>query len=194
MYYEIKEFVSKLVSLSNTSPRATLHIRFLPVQFNNLKRGIMRKTWNRLYIWLKLGLIFSITFNTVTFANQYREQEEMRALIKQARDAWVARDAEALAQLFTPNGEIIVPGQRWQGQMKIREEVTRFAHHYSDVKIDIKRIIVEDNQASVEWDYEDTEKATSLRNKADDVIVVDFKDGRISRWREYFDTKTPVIP
>ena len=62
------------------------------------------------------------------------------------------------------------------------------------MRIDIKRIIIADNQASLEWNYEDTEKATNLRNKANDVIVVDFKDGRISRWREYFDTKTPLIP
>jgi len=55
--------------------------------------------------------------------------------IEQARDAWVARDANALAQLF--NGELIVPGQRWQGRAKIREEVTHFAQQYSDVKIDI---------------------------------------------------------
>ncbi|MBW4664217.1 MAG: nuclear transport factor 2 family protein [Chroococcus sp. CMT-3BRIN-NPC107] len=118
----------------------------------------------------------------------------MRTLIKQARDAWVARDAEALARLFTLDGEIIVPGQRWQGQVKIREEVTRFARDYSDVKINIKRIIIEHNQAAVEWNYEDTQKATNLRNQADDVIIVDFKDGRISRWREYFDTKTPLVP
>lgn len=154
----------------------------------------MRKTWNSLYIWLNLGLIFYATFSIIFFANQYKKQAEMRTLINQARDAWVARDAEALAQLFTPNGEVIVPGQRWQGRVKIREEVTRFAHHYSDVRIDIKRIIIADNQASLEWNYEDTEKATNLRNKANDVIVIDFKDGRISRWREYFDTKTPLIP
>jgi len=154
----------------------------------------MRKTWSSLYRLLNLGLISYATFSIIFFANQYKKQEEMRTLINQARDAWVARDAEALAQLFTLDGEIIVPGQRWQGQVKIREEVTRFAHHYSDVKIDIKRIIVEDNQASVEWDYKDTEKATNLRNKANDVIVIDFKDGRISRWREYFDIKTPLMP
>lgn len=85
-----------------------------------------------------------------------------------------------------------MPGQRWRGQAKIRQEVTRFAQQYSDVKIDIRRIIVKDNQAAVEWYYEDTEKATGLRNKADDAIIVDFKDGQISRWREYFDTKTPA--
>lgn len=154
----------------------------------------MRKILNsRLLKWLGLGLIFfGMAFSTDVFASQDSKQDDMRTLLKQARDAWVARDADALARLFAPDGEIIVPGQRWQGQAKIREEVTRFAQQYSDVKIEIKRIIVKDNQAAVEWYYEDTEKATGLRNKADDAIIVDFKDGRISRWREYFDTKTPA--
>ena len=138
-----------------------------------------------------LGLIFFITAFSAGASNQHMKQEDIRMLVEKARDAWVARDANILAQLFTPDGEIIVPGQRWQGQAQIREEVARFAQQYSHVKIDIRRIIVEDNQAAVEWYYEDTETATGLRNKADDVIVIDFKDGRISRWREYFDSKTP---
>jgi len=117
--------------------------------------------------------------------------EDIRALINKAREAWVAQDADALAQMFTPDGEIIVPGKKWRGQTRIREEINDFARQYSDVKIDIQRILIENNQASVEWYYEDTEKATGRRNKADDVIIVDFKDGMISRWREYFDTKTP---
>ena len=142
---------------------------------------------------LGLGLIFfSLAFSTDAFAEQYMKPEEVRTLIEQARDAWVARDADAFAQMFVPDGELIVPGERWQGRAKIRAEVAHFAQQYSDVKIGIRRIIVEGNQAVVEWHYEDTENATGLRNQADDAIIVDFKDGHISRWREYFDDKTPA--
>lgn len=119
--------------------------------------------------------------------------EEIRIAIAQAKDAWVARDDKALAALFAPDGEIIVPGQRWQGQERIRQEVTHFAQHYSDVRIEIRQVIVESDRAVVEWYYEDTENATGYRNKADDVIVINFKEGRISRWREYFDTETPKL-
>lgn len=153
----------------------------------------MLKNWVLKVLKLSaLGLVFFIAASSIGATNQQMKQEDIRTLIKQVRDAWVARDADALVQLFTPDGEIIVPGERWRGRTKIREEVSRFAQQYTDVNIDIRRIIVEDNQAAVEWYYEDTEKATGLRNKADDVVIVDFKDGRISRWREYFDSKTPV--
>lgn len=146
---------------------------------------------SKLLIWLGLGLILSVTFSTAAFAAHHEMQKDIPTLIEHARNAWVARDANAITQMFAPNGELIVPGQRWQGREEIRVGVARFTQQYVDVKIDIQRVIVEGNQAIVEWHYEDTEKATGVRNKAEDAIVIDFKDGLIDRWREYFDNKTP---
>ncbi|MEH2258416.1 MAG: nuclear transport factor 2 family protein [Nostoc sp.] len=143
--------------------------------------------------WLVLGTIFvSLTFSTPLFVIQSMNQQDMQILIEKAKDAWVAQDVDALVQLFTVDGELIVPGQCWRGQEGIQEGLTHFKQQYLDIKIDIQRIIIGASQAAVEWYYEDTEKATGLRNKADDVIVVDFKDSQISRWREYFDTQTPT--
>ncbi|WP_035140092.1 nuclear transport factor 2 family protein [Fischerella sp. PCC 9605] len=116
---------------------------------------------------------------------------EIPNLIHQAKDAWVALDGDALAQLFTLDGELIVPGQKWQGQAKIREAVSRLGQQSKEIKIDIQRIIISGDQAVVEWHYEETEKATNHHTSTDDAIVIDFQDGRISRWREYFDTETP---
>jgi len=119
--------------------------------------------------------------------------DEIRAMIEQAGQAWVAGDADAFAALFTPDGEFIVPGKRLQGQAAIREVLARFAERYSDVRVDIRRTISDGDQAVVEWYWEDTKNATGVRNRADDAIVVDFKDGRISRWREYIDTQSPAV-
>lgn len=47
--------------------------------------------------------------------------EEIRSVIKQAGDAWMAGDADAFASLFLANGEFIVPGNRWVGQAEIRK-------------------------------------------------------------------------
>ena len=154
----------------------------------------MEKLWkSSLPRWLGLGLIlFGIAFSTSGMANSDRQNNEIPTLIEQARDAWMTRDADAFAQLFALNGELIVPGGRWQGRAKIREEISRFTQQYSQVHIDIRGIIVDGNQAAVEWHYEDTEKATGKRHRADDAIIVDFREGKITRWREYFDTKTPV--
>ncbi len=145
-----------------------------------------------LSVWLVLGLLIcNLTLSMNVLAAQQMKQKDILKLIDRARNAWIARDADAITQLFTSDGELIVPGRRWRGQGEIREQVSQFAREYLDVKIDIERIIVEGDQAVIEWHYEDTEKATGLRNRVNDVIVVDFKGNRISRWREYFDDRTP---
>jgi ketosteroid isomerase-like protein len=61
------------------------------------------------------------------------------------------------------------------------------------VTIAIQRILVDGNQAAVEWHYEDTEKATGKRSYSDDAIVIEFQNGRTSYWREYFDTNSSSI-
>ncbi len=159
-----------------------------------IEKKSLGKIWMaKLSKWIVIALIFGVLVSSVyVFVNQSKRQQDVESLIEKAREAWIAQDADALTQLFTPDGELMIPGQMWLGQGRIREEVTHFAQRYKDVKIDIQRIIVDHNQAAVQWHYEDTEKNTGRRNQADDVIIVDFKDGRISRWREYFDTKTPA--
>jgi uncharacterized protein (TIGR02246 family) len=114
--------------------------------------------------------------------------QDIRSTIELARKAWIDRDADALAELFTEDGTLIVPGQRWQGQTRIRSQIAKFARDYTDVSITIERIIIDGDRAAVEWHYEDTEKATGKRNRSDDAIVLEVQNGRISYWREYFDT------
>lgn len=117
--------------------------------------------------------------------------EQVEQLIRQAREAWMNGDGESFATLFLPDGELIVPGMRWRGQDAIHETVTEFASSHSAVKIEIRRILVAGNSAVVEWYWEDTENKTGQRSRAEDAIVVDFKDGRIERWREYIDAESP---
>lgn len=122
--------------------------------------------------------------------------EQIRQLIEQARDAWIAGDADAFAALFRQTGEFVVPGQVYRGPDAIRSAVVEFAAGHSNVAIDLHRVIIDSNQdtvqAVVEWHWEDTETKTGKRTQADDAIVVDIQAGQISRWREYIDTATPA--
>lgn len=122
------------------------------------------------------------------------EPEEIRAIVQKARQAWMMGDAEALAALFTSSGKLIVPGQTYQGVAAIRAAASDFFSTHSDVKIEIRQIIVEGSQAMLEWHWEDTEIATGKQTQADDAIAIDFQSGQISRWREYIDTANPKSP
>ena len=117
--------------------------------------------------------------------------EEMRAAILNQIHAWEAGDADRLADGFTPDGGLVVSGKRIAGREALQATVRRFSGRHSDVKVVVHRIIFGENCAAVEYRWEDTKNETGERYLADDAVWVDFREGRISRWREYWDNETP---
>lgn len=120
------------------------------------------------------------------------QAEAIRDLIRRAGRAWVTGDADAFASLFADDGEFVVPGRRWQGRQAIRDALARFAQSHTGVQVEIRDILVQGDRAAVEWRWQDTDLQTGAVHTADDVIVVDFREGRIVGWREYIDAKTPA--
>jgi uncharacterized protein (TIGR02246 family) len=163
--------------------------------------------WSRIFLAaIATGIVFGFSlFSAVTAMppllseNRYpgaikvMKPEAIQSLIQSARVAWVKRDAYAWANLFVPDGEMIVHGHHWVGQDAIRKSLKDFAAGVAEVKIDIRRIMIEGNQAAVEWHWQDQDKASGRRSQADDAIVIDFKANRIARWREYIDKETPAL-
>jgi len=117
--------------------------------------------------------------------------DEMRTAILNQIRAWEQGDAEGLAKGFTPDGEIVVSGKLIKGRDALRATVVRFSGRHSDVKVSLHRIIFDENCAAVEYRWEDTKNETGERYIADDAVWVDFHDGLIARWREYWDHETP---
>lgn len=138
-----------------------------------------------------IGLLLFFIFAGVEHAIAVLPNPELiRSIIEQVKDCWIEGKADTLASLFTPDGELIVPGYRWKGKDAIRQAAADFAKNTASVKIEIHQIIIEGNHAAVEWSWEDT-AVTGQKNPADDAIVIDFAGDKIKRWREYIDTKTP---
>ncbi len=115
----------------------------------------------------------------------------MRAAILGQISAWEQGDAETLAAAFAPRGEIVVSGKRIMGHKALHDTVVRFASRHREVQVTVHRMLFGDDCAAVEYRWEDTKVETGERYVADDAVWVDFKDGRITRWREYWDNETP---
>lgn len=139
-------------------------------------------------------LIFIFAIYPVTALSQTHQltPPEIRTMIHQARDAWVTGDATAFATLFTADGELIVPGQRWQGRRAIETETANFVQQFS-VAIEIQKILVEGNHAAVAWDWQETPKAGGQTRQTQDAILIEFEAGHIRCWREYIDGETSAI-
>jgi uncharacterized protein (TIGR02246 family) len=117
--------------------------------------------------------------------------EDMQAAILHQIRAWEQGDAEGLANGFTPDGEIVVSGKVIPGREALQATVRRFSGRHSDVKVTLGRIVYGEECAAVEYRWEDTKNETGQRYVADDAVWVDFRDGLICRWREYWDNETP---
>ena len=139
-----------------------------------------------------LMMLFISPAVTAPSSIQQLSPPEIRVIIQQAKETWVGGNAVAFAALFTEDGELIVPGQRWQGRSAIEKEAANFAKQFS-VAIEIQKVIVEDNQAVVAWDWKETPKAGGSPRQTQDAILIEFETGHIRRWREYIDAETPTI-
>jgi uncharacterized protein (TIGR02246 family) len=115
----------------------------------------------------------------------------MRAVIVGMLASWEQADADALASSFTEDGELVAPGRVLKGRDALFAAATRFATRHSDVTVIIHRFVFGSESAAVEYRWEDIRNETGERNIADDVAWVDFRDGLIARWREYWDHETP---
>jgi uncharacterized protein (TIGR02246 family) len=115
------------------------------------------------------------------------DAEHIRSIIIIARDAWINGNADNFVDLFLSDGEFIVPGQSLTGQLAIRQAMVNFTAAYSEIQIQIHRILIDGEQAAVEWTWCDMENKSGLRQYAEDAILVDFREGKIQRWREYID-------
>lgn len=117
-------------------------------------------------------------------------QDEIRAAILNQIRAWEQGDAEGLANGFTPDGEIVVSGKVIKGREELKATATRFSSRHRDVNVTLHRILCGENCAAVEYRWEDTKNENGARYIADDAVWVDFRDGLIWRWREYWDNET----
>jgi uncharacterized protein (TIGR02246 family) len=114
--------------------------------------------------------------------------EEVRELVERQAHAWVVENIELALPDFAPDAIFQTPGGRFEGRDQIREIANKFFQSATNLKVTITRLIFDGQAGAVEWTWEETVRATSLRHMAEDAIVFEIVDGQIVYWREYFDT------
>ena len=112
--------------------------------------------------------------------------------IETAKRAWLEGDGQTFVDLFTPDGEFVVPGSRQQGKDAILAAFQAFTATHTVKSIAIRNLVVQGNGAMLEWSWEEQEKQTGEVTRMEDAIAIDFRGSFIQRWREYIDATSPA--
>ena len=116
-------------------------------------------------------------------------RDEVWALLQARARAWEEGDLEAIAVGYAPDVVLIAPGGiRLAGLAALRESNARYFAEYTDIRVELKRVILDGDQGALEWTWSETRRADGKRRSVDDAIVFELRAGKIVYWAEYFDT------
>ncbi len=117
-------------------------------------------------------------------------ESNIQNLVKRQAKAWETGDVSRIIQDFAPNATFIAAGYTFEGIDAIKKTAADYFKAFTDVKVTIKRIIIEHNKGAVEWDWSERNKKTGERSQAEDAIIFEVQeDGKIIYWREYIEKK-----
>ena len=105
-------------------------------------------------------------------------------------EAWETGNVSAIVADFAPEGVFIAGNFVFKGTAAIKKAAEDYFQEFADTKVEIKRIILEESQGAIEWNWSDRNIATNQISKAEDAIIFELKnDGKIVYWREYIEKK-----
>ncbi|MGB0564658.1 MAG: MFS transporter, partial [Spirulinaceae cyanobacterium] len=111
---------------------------------------------------------------------QATQHKQLKTIVLQAARACEAKDAEAFAALFMPEGEIHLPKQTIQGRAAIATVTQDYLASCGPITIEVQQVIVKGgDRAHVRWQW--SEPGKQRLNQ----LELQFKAGQIQRWQEF---------
>ncbi|AFZ34311.1 hypothetical protein Sta7437_0717 [Stanieria cyanosphaera PCC 7437] len=124
------------------------------------------------------------------FLGQMNSEQAIQAMVERQAYAWENADSSAIVQDFAENAIFIAAGTKFEGKEVIKQAAEDYFEQFTNTKVTIKRIIIDEFQGAVEWNWSDRNKKTGKNSQAEDAIIFELKDGKIVYWREYIEKKS----
>lgn len=153
------------------------------INFNLDRNGLMLKTLIGCFLPLIIFLI--IIMGKIDPGIATTEIVQRQAL------AWQTGNVSTIVNDFAPNGVFIAGNFTFRGIAEIKKAAEDYFKGFSDTKVEIKRVIIDNLQGAVEWNWRDRNIATNQVSYAEDAIIYQLnKNGKIIYWREYIEKKS----
>ncbi|WP_072620804.1 MFS transporter [Spirulina major] len=108
-----------------------------------------------------------------------------RALVEQAMQTCMARDASGFAALFTDAAELVLKHQVITGRDAIAQITADYFTTCTEITITLTHLLIQSDRAELDWHWSDTKGDRANH------ITLDLHNGKIQRWHEA-DQPTPA--
>ncbi|MGF1590981.1 MAG: nuclear transport factor 2 family protein [Pleurocapsa sp.] len=139
------------------------------------------------------GVLIIILFNTLviqyTVAQPLPMKKQITEMVIRQAKAWSEQNIEAIVNDFAEDAVFIAAGFKFQGKQQIEQAAQNYFQQFHHTSVKIKRIVIEDKQGAVEWDWRDKERQTGKEGYAEDAIIFELENSQIIYWREYIEKK-----
>jgi uncharacterized protein (TIGR02246 family) len=134
--------------------------------------------------------ILALISSFFIFLGQMNLEPNIQVMVKRQALAWETEDVSSIVRDFAPNAIFKAGDSTFQGVEAIKKSAEDYFREFTEIKITIKRIIINANQGAIEWDWSDRHRKTGQVSQAEDAIIFELQDdNKISYWREYIEKK-----
>ena len=115
-----------------------------------------------------------------------KNDELVKNLVYRHATALETGDYELLDSILHKDLVFAYPGRRLNKTETLKDLIDYNAT-FKDTKIYINKIIINENDVAVEWQFASTNIKTGNRTAVSDAIIGKIQDGKIIIWKEYLD-------
>ena len=91
-------------------------------------------------------------------------RDEVWSFLRARARAWETGDLEAIAAGYAPDAVLIAPGGiRLEGIAALRENNARYFAVYTDIRVDLTRVVLDGDEGALEWTWSETRRADGQR-------------------------------
>lgn len=117
---------------------------------------------------------------------------KIEKMVRDHAKAWENGDMELLNSLLHDDIVFAYPGRRLNKNQTL-EDLDYFSKHYNETKVYVHKVIIDGNNAAVEWQFATTKKDDKKRQVVSDAIIAQVKDGKFIVWKEYLDGRVKLL-
>ena len=133
---------------------------------------------------LKIGFIFALAILIISCADE--EEKFAKEITYKHAKAWETGDYVLFDSIMHEDVVFAYPGRRMNKDEALKDFI-EYNKSFTNTKVYINKIIADDDNLAVEWQFASTNIKTGNRTAVSDAIIGKIKDGKIIVWKEYLD-------